>query len=111
MNQLSFVILSTGLESLKELRGALTSNERTRLLAGGDDAEQLHPEIMRLRPNAAIITLGAQPESALKFVERLALRMPADGDHLRFTRCVARSHPALFACRGARLSAPAPDRR
>jgi len=76
MNQLSFVILSTGLESLKELRGALASNERTRLLAGGDDAEQLHPEIVRLRPNAAIITLGAQPEPALKFVERLAVECP-----------------------------------
>ncbi|HEY1403619.1 MAG TPA: AAA family ATPase [Pyrinomonadaceae bacterium] len=76
MNQLSFVILSTGLDSLKELRGALASNERTRLLAGGDDAEQLFPEIMRLRPSAAIITLGGEPETALKFVERLAAECP-----------------------------------
>jgi len=76
MNQLSFVILSTGLDSLKELRGALASNERTRLLAGGDDAEQLYPEIVRLRPNAAIVTLGAQPEATLKFVERLAAECP-----------------------------------
>ncbi|MGI9106793.1 MAG: AAA family ATPase [Pyrinomonadaceae bacterium] len=77
MNQLSFVILSTGLESLKELRGALALNERTRLLAGGDDAEQLYPEIVHLRPDAAIITLGAQPESTLKFVERLAIESPS----------------------------------
>jgi pilus assembly protein CpaE len=76
MNQLSFVILSTGLETLKELRGALASNERTRLLAGGDDAEQLFPEILRLRPNAAIITLGAETEPVLKFVERLAAECP-----------------------------------
>jgi pilus assembly protein CpaE len=76
MNQLSFVILSTGLESLKELRGALASNEQTRLLAGGDDAEQLFPEVVRLRPNAAIITFGAQPEAALKFVEQLAAHCP-----------------------------------
>ncbi|HEY0101480.1 MAG TPA: AAA family ATPase [Pyrinomonadaceae bacterium] len=76
MNQLSFVILSTGLESLKELRGALAANEQTRLLAGGDDAEQLFPEVVRLRPNAAIITFGAQPETALKFVERLAAECP-----------------------------------
>ncbi|MCA1567330.1 MAG: AAA family ATPase [Acidobacteria bacterium] len=76
MNQLSFVILSTGLETLKELRGALASNERTRLLAGGDDAEQLFPEIVRLRPNAAVITLGAEAERTLKFVERLAAECP-----------------------------------
>jgi pilus assembly protein CpaE len=76
MNQLSFVILSTGLETLKELRGALAANERTRLLAGGDDAEQLFPEIVRLRPSAAIITLGAEAERTLKFVERLAAECP-----------------------------------
>jgi pilus assembly protein CpaE len=76
MNQLSFVILSTGLETLKELRGALASNERTRLLAGGDDAEQLFPEIVRLRPNAAVITLGAETGQTLKFVERLAAECP-----------------------------------
>jgi pilus assembly protein CpaE len=76
MNQLSFVILSTGLETLKELRGALASNERTRLLVGADDAEQLFPEIVRLRPNAAIITLGAETEATLKFVERLAAECP-----------------------------------
>ncbi|HEY9403292.1 MAG TPA: AAA family ATPase [Pyrinomonadaceae bacterium] len=76
MNQLSFVILSTGLETLKELRGALALNERTRLLAGGDDAEQLFPEIVRLRPSAAVITLGAEVEQTLKFVERLAAECP-----------------------------------
>lgn len=74
---LTFVILSTGLDSLKELRGALTANESTRLLAGGDDLEQLYPEIVRLKPNAAIIALGAQPDTALKFVERLNAECPA----------------------------------
>lgn len=76
MTQLTFVILSTGLESLKELRGALSAHEQTRLLVAGDDVEQLHPEIVRLRPNAAIITLGAHPEVDLKYVERLAAECP-----------------------------------
>jgi pilus assembly protein CpaE len=76
MNQLSFVILSTGLETLKEVRSALSAHERTRLLVASDDAEQLHPEIVRLRPNAAIITLGAEVESTLKYVERLAAECP-----------------------------------
>ncbi|MGH9943140.1 MAG: AAA family ATPase [Pyrinomonadaceae bacterium] len=77
MNPLSFVILSTGLDSLKELRGALAANENTRLLAAGDDPEQLYPEIVRLKPNAAIVALAAgQPEAGLKFVERLAAECP-----------------------------------
>jgi len=76
MNPLTFVILSTGLDTLKELRGALAANEDTRLLVGGDDPEQLFPEIVRLRPNAAIITLGAHPEHDLKFVARLAAECP-----------------------------------
>lgn len=76
-NTLTFVVLSTGLESLKELRGALAAHDNTRLLVGGDDADQLFPEILRLRPSAAIITLGAETESALRFVERVAAECPA----------------------------------
>ncbi|HKP72976.1 MAG TPA: AAA family ATPase [Pyrinomonadaceae bacterium] len=76
MNQLSFVILSTGLDTLKEVRAALSAHERTRLLVASDDAEQLHPEIVRLRPNAAVVTLGAEVESTLKYVERLAAECP-----------------------------------
>jgi pilus assembly protein CpaE len=73
---LSFALLSTGLDSIKELRGALSVHERTRLLVASDDAEQLFPEIVRHRPNAAIVTLAAQPEVALRFVERLATECP-----------------------------------
>lgn len=58
---LSVVILSTGLENFKELRNALTSDSRVQLLAGGDDADQLHEEISRLKPMAAIISMGPEP--------------------------------------------------
>ena len=34
--QLTFVILSSGLDSLRELRGALAARDHTRLLAAGD---------------------------------------------------------------------------
>lgn len=74
--QLTFAVLSAGLDSLKELRGALSGHEHARLLVAGDDTEQLHPEIVRLKPNAAIITLGAQVESDLKYVERVAAECP-----------------------------------
>ncbi len=74
---LTFVVLSTGLETFKEIRGALASEGRARLLAGGDDAEQVSAEIVNLRPNAAIITLGVNPEAALKLIERLSVECPA----------------------------------
>ena len=75
-NTLTFVILSTGLDSLKELRSALSASDHTRLLAGGDDAEQLYPEIVRLHPSAAIITLGSEPEAGIRFVERINAECP-----------------------------------
>ncbi len=71
-DSLTFLILTNGLDSLKALRGALSANDRKRLLAGGDDAEQVHAEIVRLRPSAAIITLGANPEAELRYVARVA---------------------------------------
>ncbi len=77
MSALTYVILSNGLETFKELRDALAADERTRLLAGGDDAEQLHAEITRLRPNAAIVTLpDTGTEAALRYVERLSVECP-----------------------------------
>src|SRR5947209_5146240 len=75
--QLTFVILSSGLDSLRELRGALATSDDTRLLAAGDDTEQMLPEVERLRPSAAIVTLGQEPEQALKFVERVAAVSPS----------------------------------
>ncbi|HEX8492660.1 MAG TPA: AAA family ATPase [Pyrinomonadaceae bacterium] len=74
---LTFVILSTGLETFKEIRGALATEGRARLLAGGDDAEQVYAEIVNLRPNAAIITLGVNSEPALKLIEKLSIECPA----------------------------------
>ncbi|HEY0006693.1 MAG TPA: AAA family ATPase [Pyrinomonadaceae bacterium] len=73
---LTFVILSTGLETFKEVRTALSADSRTRLLAGGDDAEQVHEQITHLRPNACIITFGPNHEQSLAFIERLAQECP-----------------------------------
>lgn len=74
--QLTFVILSTGMESFRELRAALATQEGARVLVGGDDAEQVYPEIERLAPNAVVVALGAEPDSALRFVERVAREFP-----------------------------------
>lgn len=73
---LTFVILTTGLDNFKELRAALSTGERTKLLAGGDDAEQLFEEIQRLHPSAAIVVLGHSPETSLQFISRVARECP-----------------------------------
>jgi len=74
--QLTFVILSSGLDNFKELRAALATQEGARVLVGGDDPEQVFPEIERLAPNACIVALGAEPEAGLRFVERVARECP-----------------------------------
>src|SRR3989449_6513450 len=68
---LTFVISTTGLDNFKELRKALSSDARTKLLAGGDDSDQLFEEIARLRPSAAIVVMGANPENSLAFISRI----------------------------------------
>ena len=77
MNQpLTIVVLSSGLENFKEIRTALSADNRVQLLAGGNDAEQLYEEILRLKPAAAIISLGANSEQGIKFIQRLSAESP-----------------------------------
>jgi pilus assembly protein CpaE len=73
---ISVVVLSTGLENFKDIRRALSAEERVKLLAGGNDADQLYEEIVRLKPNAAIIALGANADQAVRFIERLNTECP-----------------------------------
>lgn len=73
---ITFVVLSTGLDNFKEIRRALTAEKRVQLLAGGNDIEQLREEILKLKPAAALITLGSNPEPAIKFIERLQTECP-----------------------------------
>src|SRR5687768_6976271 len=73
---ISFVVLSTGLENFKDIRRALTAESRVQLLAGGNDADQLYEEIVRLKPTAAIIALGPNADQAVRFIERLQVECP-----------------------------------
>jgi len=73
---LTIVVLSTGLDNFKEIRTALSTDDRVHLLAGGNDTEQLREEIIRLKPAAAIITLGANSDQAMKLIQRLAVEAP-----------------------------------
>jgi pilus assembly protein CpaE len=73
---LTVVVLSTGLDNFKEIRTALAADSRVQLLAGGNDTEQLYEEMVRLKPSAAIVALGENPEPALKFIQRLVTECP-----------------------------------
>jgi pilus assembly protein CpaE len=73
---ISVVVLSTGLDNFKDIRKALTAEPRVKLLAGGNDTEQLYEEIVRLKPAAAIIALGQNAEHAVRFIERLNAECP-----------------------------------
>src|ERR1700674_805829 len=74
---LTLVVLSTGLNHFKEIRSALTSESRVQLLAGGNDAEQLHGEIVRLKPSAAVITLGTNTGQAIRLIQKLHSECPS----------------------------------
>ena len=73
---LTFVVLSSGLDNFKEIRAALATDGRAQLLAGGNDAEQVHGEIVRLKPAAAIISLGSNPDASIQLIKKLTTECP-----------------------------------
>ena len=73
---ISFVVLSAGLEEFNQIRSALASDARAKLLSGGNDADQVCEEVVRLKPSAAIISLGVNSEQAIKLIERLKEECP-----------------------------------
>ena len=73
---ITIVVLGTGLDNFKEIRAALSGDDRVQLLAGGNDVEQLREEIIRLKPAAAIISLGANSEQGLKLIQNLVTEAP-----------------------------------
>src|SRR5215813_13873305 len=73
---ISVVVLSTGIDNFKDIRRAITAEERVKLLAGGNDPEQLYEEIVRLKPDVAIIALGPNADTAVRFIERLNAECP-----------------------------------
>jgi pilus assembly protein CpaE len=76
MQSLSIVVLSTDLDNLNEIRAALAADSRAQLLSGGNDAEQLYEEVVRLKPSAAIISIGSKSDQAIKLIQRLNAECP-----------------------------------
>jgi pilus assembly protein CpaE len=77
MNQsLTFVIFATGQETAQNLRVALSADKRARVLAVSDDIEQVYADVVRWRPSAVIVTLGATPGQAWALCERITAVCP-----------------------------------
>ncbi|HEV8371400.1 MAG TPA: AAA family ATPase [Pyrinomonadaceae bacterium] len=74
---ITLVVLSTALDSFKEIRAALSTDNRAQLLAGGNDPDQVYEEIVHLKPSAAIIALGPNSDQAIKLIQRLSVECPA----------------------------------
>jgi pilus assembly protein CpaE len=73
---LTFVVLSTDLNNFNEIRAALAADNRTKLLSGGNDTEQVREEVVRLKPSAAIIALGPNADQAIALMQRLTADCP-----------------------------------
>lgn len=77
MQALTFIILGRNGESLNEMRAALTSTGRARLLANCANAEQFRADVLRLRPSAAIILLEpANQEKEFALIKQLVSTCP-----------------------------------
>jgi pilus assembly protein CpaE len=73
---ISVVVLSTDLNNFNEIRAALATDNRAKLLSGGNDVEQVQEEVVRLKPSAAIISLGAKSDQAIKLIQHLNEECP-----------------------------------
>ncbi len=76
MQSLSIVVLNTDLDNLNEIRAALATDGRVKLLSAGNDVEQIHDGVVQLKPSAALISLGANAEQAIKLIQRLKEECP-----------------------------------
>jgi pilus assembly protein CpaE len=77
MHPLTFITLGKNGESSDELREALAGSGRAHLLADCHSFEQLLADVTRLRPSAAIITVGPDnPEKEFALIKQLAAVAP-----------------------------------
>jgi pilus assembly protein CpaE len=76
MQALTFITMGKDPDALEEIKRALTSSERTRLLADGDDPDQLAADVLRLRPSAAIILVEDNQDGEFTLIGKLASACP-----------------------------------
>jgi pilus assembly protein CpaE len=73
---ISIVVLSSSLDNFNEIRLALATDSRLKILSGGNDTEQVHDEVKRLKPSVAIISLGPNADQAIGLIQRLTSECP-----------------------------------
>ena len=74
--RLTFVIVSSDTDIVKELRTVIGSDDRLRVITSMDDAEQACSEISRLRPSAAVVAIDNEPETRFALIKRISLECP-----------------------------------
>ncbi len=77
MQPLTFITLSKNGESSEELRDALVGSGRAHVLANCGSPDQMLADVVRLRPSAAIITVGADnSEKEFALIKQLVAASP-----------------------------------
>jgi len=73
---LSIVVLSTDYDNLNEIRIALATDGRAKMLSGGNDVKQIHEEVIRFKPSVVMISLGAEPDQAIRLIKQIKSERP-----------------------------------
>jgi pilus assembly protein CpaE len=73
---ITVVILSKDLDDFNSIRAALNTDSRAKLISGGNDAEQVYEVVTEHKPSAAIISLSADGDQAIKLIQRLNADCP-----------------------------------
>lgn len=77
MQELTFVTMGRDPEALKEISDALSDSVHARFLANCDNLDQFRADVLRLRPSAAIILLGAvDQDKEFALIKQLASACP-----------------------------------
>ncbi len=93
MQPLTFITLSRDGESSDELRDALSASGRGHLLADCQSLEQMLADVMRLRPSAAVINVGADnSDKEFGLIKQLAAACP----HTSIITAARDASPALI---------------
>ncbi len=73
---ITIVILSKDLDDFNDIRAALNTDSRAKLMSGGNDPEQVYEVVSQHKPSAAIISLSADGDQAIKLIQRLRADCP-----------------------------------
>lgn len=73
---LTFVLLTAGAETERELHAALSAHRLLRVVASSENPETAYAETIRWQPSAVIITLGSNPRLAWDLSRRIHSASP-----------------------------------